>query len=441
MLLWFESGLHKQHCESFTHPEQAASRFQNPQQFTTRGALTQGIQSMVPNPMRRPTSAAFIDMPYCDCLPTRPSQRRTVTKAGENAGKTFYTCKHKRGSDANCGFFEWAEESAPASPTSRSPPMRKKKRQQPSGPAVAGHGQAHKRPKGKGPHKRPNGRTPKGKMWDAAAGMWVIKDIVAIAAASEAMARVEERESALLDVPITVADDDDPNRAAVSGSWMGPPAAATPWEPLNLMPIEPGTLSQGGVPGTWRQASMTTPARTPQACAAIERQNAAAALTAVQAFPVAGGGSASLILGYRKKQLASAGAGGASAMSVANVRIAEMQAQLAASEFREQQARDRALQAETDTIHGLDTADGLTQAEYEQMLASAGAGGDTDSNALVECRHCEDFIELGELDGHERTCPNRPHTAAEETEPCILCSLPIPVSKMNAHVNACLDKA
>ena len=68
-----------------------------------------------------------------------------------------------------------------------------------------------------------------------------------------------------------------------------------------------------------------------------------------------------------------------SAMSVANVRIAEMQAQLAASKFREQQARDRAVQAETDredrarrvaskrrvTIHGLDTADGLTQAEYE----------------------------------------------------------------------------
>ena len=49
--------------------------------------------------------------------------------------------------------------------------------------------------------------------------------------------------------------------------------------------------------------------------------------------------------------------------------------------------------------------------------------------------------EAHRVDGHERTCPNRPHTAAEETEPCILCSLPIPVSKMNAHVNACLDKA
>ena len=68
-----------------------------------------------------------------------------------------------------------------------------------------------------------------------------------------------------------------------------------------------------------------------------------------------------------------------SAMSVANVRIAEMQAQLAASKFREQQARERAVEAETDredrarrvaskrrvTIHGLDTADGLTHAAYE----------------------------------------------------------------------------
>ena len=56
-----------------------------------------------------------------------------------------------------------------------------------------------------------------------------------------------------------------------------------------------------------------------------------------------------------------------------------MQARLAASKFREQQAGDRAVQAETDredcacrvaskrraTIHGLGTADGLTQAGHE----------------------------------------------------------------------------
>ena len=76
----------------------------------------------------------------------------------------------------------------------------------------------------------------------------------------------------------------------------------------------------------------------------------------------------------------------------------------------------------------------------EQLLASTSAGT-VDSNALVECRHCEDFVELGKLDWHDHICSKRPHAAVEETKPCFLCSLPIPVSKMNAHVNACLDKS
>ena len=343
-------ALHEQHCKSFSHPERA-ELFQNPQQFTTRGALTQGIQSRVPNPMRQPTSAAFIALPYCDCLPCQPATRRTVTKEGGTTGRTFYTCRHKRDSNGNCGFFEWGEENVPSSPGTRSPPMRKKKKRQAKGP-----GQAHKRPKG---------RSPKGKTWDAAMGMWVVEDTVAAAAAAEAMARVEERESALLDVPMTFVDDDDQNRAAVAGSWRGPPAAVHPAD--------------------WRQATVTTAAMTPQARAAIERQTAAAALAAVQAFSVAGGG-------------------------------------------------------------------GAWVPPVDQLLGSAAVaagppalGGD-DSNALVECRHCEDFVDIGELDGHERACPSRPQRAAEDWSilrrtPCILCSLPILASMMNDHVNACLDKS